>query len=139
MRHRTARHLLPALLDQTLDPRSEAAVRMHAEICPHCRSVWLELVFAEELLAELPAALVPLEPSLVSDSRLEGLARWAADPAPRRVEPFGLSVLGAAAAAALCLWLLLPGAWRPPARDSGTPVIRASVLPETRLLPTGLR
>jgi hypothetical protein len=139
MRHRRARRLLPSLLDQTLTAREEADVRRHAQRCRRCRPVWLELVLAEELLGELPPVLVPLEPTLVSESRLAGLARWAADPAPRRPEQVGLPVLGAAAAAALLWWLLLPGAWSPPPRDPGRPVVLASVLPEARLLPTGLR
>lgn len=138
MHHWKARRLLPSLLDQTLPAPTEARVREHAESCARCADELDELLAIDGLLARLPAALVPADASAEADGRLRRLARWVADPAPTVWER-SLTTFGAVAAACLFIVLVESGSlihWTEPAGD---PVMLASVLPETRLFPTGIR
>jgi len=136
--HPTARRLLPGLLDATLAPRTERAVRLHALGCRRCRRSLAELLEAEALLAMLPGSLVPMEPSAAADARLASLARWAAQPAPTLLERVVPMVGACAAAAALALVLSTP-AWLPSVSTRSDPVTLAAVMPDSRLFPTGLR
>ncbi|MDX1650087.1 MAG: zf-HC2 domain-containing protein, partial [Myxococcota bacterium] len=106
MRHRRARRELAALLDASLPAPREAAVRAHADGCRRCRRILTELEACESLLAELPASLVPLEPSPQAASRLGALARWAPEPPPSRAERLGIPAMGALAAAAMLAVIL---------------------------------
>jgi anti-sigma factor RsiW len=139
MNHWTARRLLAAVPDHTLPAPLEAEVRRHAGRCRRCRRHLDELRATEALLARLPRALVPLEPRPSADARLAGLARWASPPVPTWGERIGVSAVGAAAAAALLAMVLTStGVW-PPVEIESRGVTLAAVLPETRLLPTGVR
>ena len=75
MNHWTARQLLPAILDHTIPARLEAAVREHVDGCGRCQRTLAEFEASEALLAQLPAALVPIEPSAEAQERLASLAR----------------------------------------------------------------
>ncbi len=139
MRHWNARRLLPGLLDESLDAGTEAGARVHLAGCRRCREALAELAATEELLAQLPASLVPLTPSRAAESRLAGLARWATPPEPAWPERLGLSALGAFAAAALVLLVLTGTGYFPPGSAPDGGVTLAAVLPDSRLLPTGVR
>ena len=135
--HRQSRQWLPALLDGTLAPASEQEVRAHVGACRRCSRRLEELVASEALLARLPAAFVPVEHSRASEARLRRLARWAPEP-PLSWQERGLSALGACAAAAMLAVVLFAGSLVPETPRQH-PITLAAVLPETRLLPTGLR
>ncbi len=61
MIHWKARRLLPQVLDGTLTAHLEALVREHADDCEACRQAPAELDACENLLAQLPLSLVPLD------------------------------------------------------------------------------
>jgi anti-sigma factor RsiW len=137
--HWTARRLLASVPDHTLPAPLEAEVRRHAARCRRCHHHLDELAASEALLAKLPSALVPLEPRPGADARLAGLARWAGPPVPTWGERLGVSAAGACAAAALLALVLTSTAAWPPVEPESRGVTLAAVLPETRLLPTGVR
>jgi anti-sigma factor RsiW len=139
MNHWKARRLLPQILDGTLQPQVEAWVRGHLHDCRRCRNDLEELDATEALLAQLPLALVPFEYTATSDVRLERLARWAAEPPPTWSERLGVPALGAFAAAAMLAMLLSTAGVLPPMDPPSRSVTLAAVMPEARLLPTGVR
>jgi anti-sigma factor RsiW len=139
MNHRTARQLLPAILDHTIPARLEAEVRDHVDACPRCRRVLAEFQASEALLARLPAALVPAEPSVEAYDRLASLARWSVDPRPEWQQRIGVPALGAFAAAAMLLMVMSVTGWGPMDMERSSPLMLATVLPDSSYLPTGWR
>jgi anti-sigma factor RsiW len=138
--HLRARRLLPALFDGTLPAPREAAVRAHAERCRRCRRVQAELEACEVLLGELPASLVPRDASPQAAARLGGLARWAPVPPPSLAERLGIPAVGAVAAGAmLALVLTQSGLVGAPAPGPEEVTLASAVLPDSQLLPTGVR
>jgi anti-sigma factor RsiW len=139
MNHWTARQLLPAILDHTIPAGLEAEVRDHVDGCGRCRRTLAEFEASEALLARLPAALVPVEPSAEAQERLASLARWVPDPRPEWQERIGVSAIGALAAAAMLLMVISVTGWGPMVVERSTPVTLAVVLPDSNYLPTGWR
>jgi len=139
MNHWTARQLLPAILDHTIPAALEAEVRGHVDGCGRCQRTLAEFEASEALLARLPAALVPVEPSAQAHERLASLARWNPDPRPEWQDHIGVSALGALAAAAMLLMVISVTGWGPVVMEHSTPVTLAAVLPDTSYLPTGWR
>lgn len=139
MNHGEARRLLPAILDRTLPPPIEAGVREHVDACTRCGRHLAELEAVEALLLQLPSSLVPLEAAPGADARLANLARWSPEPPPTWAERIGVSALGAFAAAAMLAMVLSTAGWIPPLESPSRTVTLAAVLPEARLLPTGVR
>ena len=139
MNHRTARQLLPAILDHTIPARLETEVRDHVDACLRCRQVLAEFEASEALLARLPAALVPAEPSVEACDRLASLARWSVDPRPEWQQRIGVPALGALAAAATLLMVISVSGWGPMDMGRSSPMTLASVLPDSSYLPTGWR
>jgi anti-sigma factor RsiW len=132
MRHGAARRLLPQVLDRTLPPAVEQALRAHTAHCERCSRHLAELELCDRLVAHLPLAVVPLVEAASGDQRLERLARWAfLRPSPQRVlalEGFAM----AAAAAALAGVVALAGTtrWLPEPAPSSVGVIQvAYVMP----------
>ena len=141
MRHWKARRLLPDLLDGTLSAPLEARLHSHLDDCRRCRRVFAELQECDQLLALLPASLVPLEASAgtPADARLRALSRWAVAPAPTWQERVGFSALAAFAAAAMIAMTLSSAGWVSHAEPSARPVYLAAIVPDARLFPTGIR
>ena len=139
MNHRTARELLPAILDHTIPAAREAAVRQHVDGCGRCRRALAEFQASEALLARLPASLVPVEPSVAAQNRLAAFARWVPDPRPAWQERVGVSALGALAATAMLLMVITAPGWGPVAVERSAPVALAAVLPDSHYHPTGWR
>jgi anti-sigma factor RsiW len=139
MNHWTARQLLPAILDHTIPAGLEAEVRNHVDGCGRCQRALAEFEASEALLARLPAALVPIEPSAEAHERLASLARWTPDPRPEWPERVGVSALGALAAAAMLLMVISVSGWGPMVMERSAPVNLAAVLPDSNYLPTGWR
>jgi anti-sigma factor RsiW len=139
MNHWTARQLLPAILDHTIPSALEAAVRSHVDGCARCRRTLAEFEASEALLAQIPAALVPIEPSAEAHDRLASLARWTPEPRPEWRERIGVSALGAVAAAAMLVMVLSVTGWGPMVVRHSTPVTVATLLPDSSYLPTGWR
>lgn len=129
MRHRSARRLLPQLLDRTLPPERERELRAHAAGCSRCEAHLAELELCDRLVARIPLALLPRAAEAGDERRLRALARWAF---PRRPAPSRLRAgMGAAALAATAATLAgvvaLAGAssWVPtpePGPDAATQV-----------------
>lgn len=139
MNHWTARQLLPAILDHTIPARLEAAVREHVDGCGRCRRTLAEFEACETLLARLPAALVPIEPSAEAQERLASLARWSPDPRSEWQDRIGLSALSALAAAAMLAMVISVSGWGPMTVKHGAPVTLAAVVPDSQYHPTGWR
>ncbi len=139
MKHFTARQLLPSILDHTIPAALEAAVREHAQGCARCQRALAEFEASEALLVQLPAALVPLEPSAEAHDRLASLARWTADPKPEWQDRVGVSALGALAAAAMLLMVISVTGWGPTVTERSAPMTVAAVVPDSHYLPTGWR
>ena len=139
MNHWTARQLLPAILDHTIPAGLEAEVRDHVDGCGRCRRTLAEFEASEALLARLPAALVPVEPSAEAQERLASLARWVPDPRPEWQERIGVSAIGALAAAAMLLMVISVTGWGPMVVERSAPVALAAVFPDSNYLPTGWR
>jgi anti-sigma factor RsiW len=139
MNHRTARQLLPAILDHTIPAGLEAAVREHVDGCGRCRRTLAEFEASEALLAQLPAALVPIEPSAEAHDRLASLARWSIHPRPEWQERIGVPALSALAAAAMLLMVISVTGWGPLVIKDSAPVTLAAVVPDSNYLPTGWR
>ena len=139
MNHWTARSLLPQVLDGALPPAVEARLCGHLQACQRCPDELDELRAIDALLAQLPTTLVPLVPTAAADARLEGLARWAADPPPGWSERLGVPALGAFAAAAMLAMLLSSADIMAPLDPPSRSVTLAAVMPEARLFPTGVR
>jgi anti-sigma factor RsiW len=139
MNHWTARQLLPAILDHTIPSALEAAVRSHVDGCARCRRTLAEFEASEALLAQIPAALVPMEPSAEAHDRLASLARWTPEPRREWQERIGVSALGAVAAAAMLVMVLSVTGWGPMVVRHSTPVTVATLLPDSSYLPTGWR
>jgi anti-sigma factor RsiW len=139
MNHWTARQLLPAILDHTIPAAVEAAVRDHVDGCSRCQRALAEFEASEALLAQLPATLVPVEPSAEAHERLASLARWTADPRPDWQERIGVPALGALAAAAMLLMVMSVAGWEPMVVERSAPVSVATVFPDSSYLPTGWR
>ena len=100
MRHGPARRRLSQLLDGTLPPALEQAVRGHAARCGRCTRQLAELELCDGLVARLPLGVVPLVVPSYGDRRLERLARWGAPPSPHSRLWLGLEGVAVAAAAA---------------------------------------
>ena len=139
MNHRTARVLLPAILDHTIPAAREAAVRQHVDGCGRCRRTLAEFEASEALLAQLPASLVPIEPSAAAQDRLASFSRWVADPRPEWQERIGVPALGALAAAAMLVMVISVTGWGPVVEARSAQVSLAAVLPDSSYLPTGWR
>jgi anti-sigma factor RsiW len=139
MNHFTARQLLPAILDHTIPAGLEAAVRDHADGCGRCQRTLAEFEASEALLAQLPAALVPIEPSAEAHDRLASLARWSVAPKPEWQDHIGVSALGALAAAAMLLMVISATGWGPMVMEGSAPVTLATMVPDSQYLPTGWR
>lgn len=140
MSHRTARSLLPALLDQSLPARREAEVRAHVERCARCADALAELEACEALVRALPSALVPLENDAHSERRLAALARWASDQPMPWSTRFGLRAMGAFAAGLLLVLVISMGQWNPlvEARfESG--LVSVAAIPATEVTPYSWR
>lgn len=113
MRHGPARRCLSQLLDGTLPPAVEQAVRSHAARCGRCSRQLAELALCDRLVARLPLAVVPLAVPSSGERRLERLARWGAPTPPYSRLWLGLEgVAVAAAAAALAGVVALAGTSR---------------------------
>ena len=78
--HWTARRLLTALPDGTLEPAREAKVLEHLDGCRRCQRRHAQIEMAEDLLRRMPASLVPLDPHPSTHARLSRLARWSEEP-----------------------------------------------------------
>ena len=139
MNHFTARQLLPSILDHTIPAGLEAAVRDHADGCGRCQHALAEFEASEALLAQLPAALVPIEPSAEAHDRLASLARWSAAPKSEWQDRIGVSALGALAAAAMLLMVISATGWGPMVTERSAPVDLATMVPDSQYLPTGWR
>jgi anti-sigma factor RsiW len=139
MNHFTARQLLPAILDHTIPAELEARVRDHADGCGRCQRALAEFEASEALLAQLPAALVPIEPSAEAHDRLASLARWSVAPKPEWQDRIGVSALGALAAAAMLLMVISATGWGPMVTERSAPVTLAAMVPDSHYLPTGWR
>ena len=139
MNHWTARQLLPAILDHTIPAGSEAEVRSHVTGCGRCQRTLAEFEASEALLARLPAALVPVEPSAEAHGRLASLARWNPDPKSEWQERIGVSALGALAAAAMLVMVISVTGWGPLVVKRSAPVSLAAVVPDVQYHPTGWR
>ena len=139
MNHRTARQLLPAILDHTIPAGLEAAVREHVDGCDRCRRTLAEFEACEALLARLPAALVPIEPSAEAHDRLASLARWSTRPRTVWQERIGVPAVSALAAAAMLLMVISVTGWGPLVVQQSAPVTLAAVVPDSQYLPTGWR
>ena len=139
MNHWTARRMLPAILDHTIPAYLEAEVRGHVAGCGRCQRALAEFEASEALLARLPAALVPVEPSAEAHERLASLARWNPDPRPEWQERIGVPALGALAAAAMLVMVISVAGWGPMVVKHSTPVTLAALLPDSNYLPTGWR
>lgn len=119
MRHASARRHLPELLDGTLPPAFEQAVREHAARCAGCRRRLAELELCDRLVASLPLAVVPLAiVPAAGEPRLERLARWGAPPphpprSPLRAGLESLAVVAAAAAVAGVVAIAGMNRWLP--------------------------
>jgi len=137
--HFRARRLLAGLPDATLPAEREAEVRGHLAGCRRCRRHLRELEACETLLAELPGSLLPLEASREAESRLGSLARWAPGPETSLAERLGLSALGAATAAAMLALVLTHTGLGPAPAAGAREVTLAQVLPDSQLMPTGVR
>ncbi|MCG8588664.1 MAG: zf-HC2 domain-containing protein [Proteobacteria bacterium] len=139
MRHWRARRLLASLLDGTLPPRRAAAVRTHAAQCRECAAALADFERADALLRELPASLMPLEPSPAARHRLLSLARWGANGqieyAPRSPVP----ALGFASAILVFFLSVTAGTWVPVVPAAAPPIVVASAIPEAAYAPMGLR
>jgi len=120
MRHRAARRRLPELLDGTLPAPVEQAVREHVEQCAPCAQRLAEFEACERLLARLPGGVIPFAASPAGEQRLEGLARWTFERAPRRRAGPEVAALALAAAAIACVVVLTGTArWVPDAETTG--------------------
>jgi anti-sigma factor RsiW len=139
MNHWTARNLLPAILDHTIPLGLEAEVRDHVAGCGRCQRIHAEFEASEALLARLPTALVPIEPSTGAHQRLASLARWNPDPKSDWQERIGVPALGALAAAAMLVMVISVAGWGPMVVKHSTPVTLAALLPDSNYLPTGWR
>ena len=138
MNHFRARRLLPQVLDHALPARVEAEVRAHAEGCAVCDRVLAELEASEQLLAQLPISLLPIDDEDAATHRLESLARWAPDPEPSWRERLGMTAVGAFACAAMMMVLLSSAGWVP--ASEGEPpagITMAAVLPDSSLMNMG--
>jgi anti-sigma factor RsiW len=139
MNHWTARKLLPAILDHTIPAALEAEVRSHVDGCGRCRRTLSEFEASEALLARLPAALVPVEPSAAAHDRLASLARWNPDPRSEWQERLGVSAVGALAAAAMLVMVISVSGWGPLVLKDSAPITVAAVVPDSQFLLTGWR
>ena len=140
MMHRSALRRLPELVDHALDEAGEASLRGHVQGCARCRRVLGELEAAEALLRRLPPSLVPRLASDAADARLAALARWAAEPEPVWRERFGASAIGAFAAAAGVVLILMSTTWAPLVAEPAEAATLAAVMPEaTQYAPLGWR
>ena len=139
MNHWTARQMLPAILDHTVPALLEAEVRGHVAGCGRCQRALAEFEESEALLARLPTALVPIEPSTEAHERLASLARWNPDPKSDWQERIGVPALGALAAAAMLVMVLSVTGWGPMVVKYSAPVTVATLLPDSSYLPTGWR
>jgi anti-sigma factor RsiW len=108
VRHHSAQRRLAQLLDRTLPPALDQAVRGHAAGCGRCARRLAELELCERLVASLPLAVVPLATPHASERRLERLARWGA-PAPSLRWWLGLEGCAVAAAGVLVGVIALAG------------------------------
>ncbi len=113
--------------------------RDHADGCGRCQRALAEFEASEALLAQLPAALVPIEPSAEAHDRLASLARWSVAPKPEWQDRIGVPALGALAAAAMLLMVISVTGWGPVAMERTTPVAMAAVVPDSHYLPSGWR
>ncbi len=124
MRHGRAKRLLSSLPDGLLEDRAEGEVRRHLAGCPRCRAELSALEASTTLLRRMPASLLPVTTTPAAESRLAGLARWAAGPEATRsfplprspgrsiagwLEAFGLPALGAFVGAAAVTLALVAG------------------------------
>jgi hypothetical protein len=139
MNHWKARKLLPAILDHTIPAVLEAEVRSHVDGCGLCQRALSEFEASEALLARLPTALVPVEPSAEAHDRLASLARWNPDPRPEWQERLGVSALGALAAAAMLAMVISVSGWGPLVLKDSAPMAVAAVVPDSQYLLTGWR
>ena len=139
MNHWTARQLLSAILDHTIPAALEAEVRSHVAGCGRCQRILSEFEASEALLARLPSALVPVEPSAEAHQRLASLARWNPDPRPEWQERIGVSALSALAAAAMLVMVISVSGWGPLVLKRSAPVTLAVVVPDSQYLPIGWR
>jgi anti-sigma factor RsiW len=133
MRHRSARRLLPQLLDGTLPSASERGVREHAACCGRCRRDLADFELCDQLVTRLPHRIIPLIEPALGERRLAGLASWAFPrPVPRRRWLVLEGLAAAAAAGALAGVVALAGAasWVPtPASTPGGYAQTAYVTP----------
>jgi anti-sigma factor RsiW len=140
MIHWTARRLLPDLVDGALSSSVAVRVRGHSQGCARCRRILWELEESEELLRQLPPVLAPLDGSPAAQTRLVGLSRWAPEPASPWAERVRTSALGAIAAAATVVLVMVTSSWTPLVGDPSRAVTVASVSPEAnQYAPLGWR
>ena len=93
----------------------------------------------EEALAtmdEVETAAVTVHPLLTT---VQPGPAAAPEPPPTWAERIGVSALGAFAAAAMLAMVLSTAGWIPPLESPSRSVTLAAVMPEARLLPTGVR
>lgn len=132
MIHWSARRLLPDLVDGGLCAAVAVRVRGHSQGCARCRRILRELEESEQLLRELPAVLAPLDGSRAAEARLVGLSRWAPEPASVWPERVRTSAIGAFAAAAAVVLVMVTSSWTPLVGDPSRAVTVASISPEAR-------
>ena len=113
MMHWKAKHLVPSLLDGTLDEDIDLDLRVHVASCARCRRMKREYEFSESLLRRLPTALLPIEYSSTSYGRLVSLSRWYNDPALSTGDRWRAPCLTAASLVIVFMMAVTVGAWSP--------------------------
>lgn len=145
MMHWKARRLLASLPDGTLPWEVEVEVRAHAASCARCRGAMRDMALAEELVRQIPAALVPLEWSPRSYSRLAALARWQEDPELPGAEGWRVPVMSLVSAFTILVLAIGVGHYSPRYIHYGSPIelarmqVGLSGPPDSSLLPVTWR
>ena len=134
MRHRSARRLLPQLLDWTLPSAIERTVREHARYCERCRRDLADFELCDQLVTRLPHRIIPLIEPAAGERRLAGLASWAflrpVVPRQRWLVLEGLAAAAAVGAVAGVVALAGAASWVPtPAPTPGGYAQTAYVTP----------
>ncbi len=111
MMHWKARRLLPSLLDGALARRVERRVRMHARECARCTRALRDFERSEDLLRQVPPALLPQDWSPAAESHLGALALWAAEPRIAAQDRLAMRAAAATATIAFLLFMVSVGPW----------------------------
>jgi hypothetical protein len=136
MMHWKAKHLVPSLLDDTLDPAVEIDLRVHVANCARCRRIEREYAFSDSLLQRLPAALLPIQQTATSYGRLVSLSRWYDDPAIAADGRWRAPALTAASVVIVFMMAVTLGAWSPIVGSRSGAMGMASGIGDLQYLPT---